>query len=349
MTTRPMKVGILGAGKVTPMYLPNLVASEKVELVAVGDVSLEAAEQLAIKYDIPQFMSIDSFVDSDIELVLNLTPMSVHYETNMRMLRAGKHVYSEKPLGGTTRESAEVIALAAELGLILACAPDTLLGPGFQAGRRALDEGIIGKPISAVASMLRPLAKKEVHREGTFPIYDMAPYYISALVHLFGPARSMTSISQLGAEHPAVYAFGSIVFADDVLASVTVRYGGDLLGETSVLHVYGTSGVLEMPNPDVFLEAARWRSYGDTEWQVVPTDTEAPGGRVNLRGIGIDDMIDALRAGQQPSAPADVAMHVVEIIESLCRGDSGGEGRPHPLQTTCNHPAPVALRTGSDT
>lgn len=337
-------VGILGAGKVTGMYLPNLVASEAIELVGVGDVSSEAAQRLAETYGIPKVFDGEALLESDdVDVVLNLTPMAVHYETNLRILEAGKHVYSEKPLGENSQEAAAVVEAAKKAGLTVACAPDTLLGSGFQAGRKALEDGVIGEPGAVYASMLRPLAKLAVHREGSFPIFDMAPYYVSALVSLFGPAESLSATAHLGVDEPEIYSAGTLVFPGGVLASIVIRYGGPFPGEISTLEIQGTEGILDMPNPDKFTQPARWHEYGAEDWSEAggdPDNLEA-----NLRGIGLEDMIFAIRDGREPVASAEMAVHVAEIIDAMSAATTA-EASHHVLTTTFEKPPLVSDVSG---
>ena len=348
VVTQPIGVGILGAGEVAGQYLPNLVASDEIRLVGVGDLNYRAAERLAQRYHIPNVFHGEDILDCrDIELIVNLTPIPSHYETNLRILESGKHVYSEKPLTLTASEGVELLAAAEKSGLSIGCAPDTVLGPGFQAGRRAIDRGLIGKPISGFASMLRPLPVLERHRAGTMPLFNMAPYYLSALVNLFGSASAVSGISRLSYIRPlldpsAIFASCSIRFADDVLCVVTLRYGDTPSGEVPILQVFGTEGVLCLPNPDTFSALVRWRRHDEVSWHRVTEAYESSSHSSNLRGIGVVDMAQAIRHGRVARAAPDVALHVVEIIEALSPTNPGTERVGGHLRTACNKPSLLA-------
>ena len=344
MGTQPIRVGILGAGEVAGQYLPNVLASDEIELIGVGDLDHRAAERLAGTYRIPKvFPGEDILGCEDIELIVNLTPIPAHFETSLRILEAGKHVYSEKPLALSTRESSVLLATAEQSGLSVGCAPDTVLGDGFQAGRRALDSGLIGKPLSAFASMLRPLPVLKRHRTGAIPLFNMAPYYLSALVNLFGSAISVSGISRLSpvptrTDQRAIYASCSIKFKDDVLCSLTLRWGGTPSVEVPILQVFGTQGVLRLPNPDTFLASARWRRHGELSWKWIGEEHRRGSRGLNLRGVGVADMAQAIRQGRTPRAAPDVAVHVAEIIEKLSLNDTGSDGVGGRLQTACDRP-----------
>lgn len=342
-------VGILGAGEVSSQYLPNLIATESIELIGVGDLDQGAAEELAHKYGIPKVFSGEDILDcDDIDLIVNLTPVESHFETNLRILESGKHVYSEKPLALTAASGAILLAKAERSGLSIACAPDTLLGSGFQAGRRALDGGLIGRPVAGFASMLRPLPALARHRAGAMPLFNMAPYYVSALVNLFGCATSVSGISRLAsvaphADESTVFTSCTIRFLDDVLCSLTLRWGDMPSAEVSVLQVLGTEGVLSLPNPDTFLPSAYWRKHGDSTWQEVQGASRHGDQELNLRGIGVLDLAQSIREGRRPRAAADVALHVVEIIETLSLPDRVTAGVGGQLQSTCSKPSVWSL------
>ena len=345
MGTRSMGVGILGAGEVASQYVPNLVASDEIELIGVGDLNYRAAEQLAQKYHIPKVFSGEDILGcKEIELVVNLTPIQSHFETNLRILESGKHVYSEKPLALTTRSSAALLATAEESGLSVGCAPDTVLGPGFQAGRRAIDRGLIGKPLLGFASMLRPLPVLERNRTGAIPLFDMAPYYLSALVNLFGSATWVSGITRLSSVAPrtdqsAIFTSCSMRFMDDVLCTLTLRWGDTPSDEVPILQIFGTQGVLCLPNPDTFSAFARWRRHGELSWHRVAEAHGRGNYTPNLRGIGVADMAQAIRQGKTPRSAPDVALHVVEILETLSLTDPSTDGVGGRLQTACSKPS----------
>ena len=345
MGTQSIGVGILGAGEVASQYVPNLVASDEIELIGVGDLDHSAAEQLAQKYHIPKvFYGEDILGCKAIDLIINLTPIISHFETSLRILESGKHVYSEKPLALTTRNASVLLATAEQAGLSVGCAPDTVLGYGFQAGRRAMDRGLIGKPLSGFASMLRPLPVLERNRTGAIPLFDMAPYYLSALVNLFGSATSVSGISRLSlvpprADQRAIYASCSIRFMEDVLCALTLRWGDTPSGEVPIMQVFGTQGVLCLPNPDTFSASARWRRHGELSWNGIAEAHRSGSHSLNLRGVGVADMAQAIRQGRSPRAAPDVAVHVVEIIETLSLTDPGTDGVGGRLQTACSRPS----------
>ncbi|MFZ0215442.1 MAG: Gfo/Idh/MocA family oxidoreductase, partial [Candidatus Dormiibacterota bacterium] len=158
MRMEAVKIGVLGCGRVSPMYLPNLVRSPLLDVVAVSDVVHELAAAAAEAYGVAKVLSPEELLaDPGVEVILNLTPIRHHVEMTSAALDAGKHVYSEKPLATTVEEARRLVADAERRGLLLGCAPDTLLGSGFQASRDRFAEGAIGRPLGAQVFMFRRL------------------------------------------------------------------------------------------------------------------------------------------------------------------------------------------------
>ena len=83
----------------------------------------------------------------DVELVVNLTIPAVHVEVSRAAVAAGKHVSTEKPIGLDRESTRELLAAAGQAGVRIGSAPDTLLGPGFQTAKRAIQDGVIGTPL----------------------------------------------------------------------------------------------------------------------------------------------------------------------------------------------------------
>lgn len=198
-----VRIGILGLGAISGIYLKNLTGLFKeTEVVGIYDLIPEKMEQAQKEYGIPKAYSSmeEMFQDKDIEIILNLTRPFEHYETTKAALLAGKHVYSEKPLAATFEEGKELVALAQEKGLLLGGAPDTFLGAAIQTCRKLIDDGFIGRPIGATAQMIchgheswHP-SPEFYYQYGGGPMMDMGPYYMTALVNLLGSAKGLTGL-----------------------------------------------------------------------------------------------------------------------------------------------------------
>ena len=136
-----MKIGIIGCGNISGAYFGGAQKTEALEIKSCADIRMEAAQNAAERYGC-QAVTVDELLaDPEIKLVVNLTVPRAHVEVGLQVLEAGKHVYSEKPLGVSFEEGQKLIQLASEKGLRVGCAPDTVLGAGGQTARQAMDEG----------------------------------------------------------------------------------------------------------------------------------------------------------------------------------------------------------------
>ncbi|MGN1007650.1 MAG: Gfo/Idh/MocA family protein, partial [Butyricicoccus sp.] len=149
---QPIRVGVVGCGNISDIYIQNLQAQPGVEVAACSARTLAHAEKTAHQYGILKAMDTDSLIqDPDIDVVLNITTPKSHYDICRRALEAGKHVYVEKPLSIEVEEGRALVTLARKNGLRLGCAPDTFLGGGIQTCRKLIDDGAIGRPLAAAA------------------------------------------------------------------------------------------------------------------------------------------------------------------------------------------------------
>ena len=195
---KPLNVGVIGCGAIIAQYLTNFRRLESVNLVAVADLDPARAQAVADSYEGVRALSVEGLLAADdVELVLNLTIPAAHAEIALKAIAAGKSVYGEKPLAATTTEAKEVLEAASAAGVLVGCAPDTVLGTGIQTARKAIDDGLIGAPVSATATMATPGHERWhpnpdfYYQPGGGPLLDMGPYYVSALVTLLGPVVSV--------------------------------------------------------------------------------------------------------------------------------------------------------------
>ena len=210
---RKFNIGILGCGVISRTYAADIQAFYPcLNIAACADVRAEAAQKLAAEFDIPAAYTPEELLqDKSIEIVIDLTPPQFHVALNRQILQAGKHLFSEKPFAQTMQEAEEIVRLAAEKNLLVGSAPDTFLASGLQSMRYYLDAGLIGKPFFVTANMTS-FGPETWHpnpapfyRKGAGPLFDMAPYYLSALVALFGPVGSICAFSAKPHETRHVY------------------------------------------------------------------------------------------------------------------------------------------------
>ncbi|MEV0913217.1 Gfo/Idh/MocA family oxidoreductase [Streptomyces sp. NPDC049967] len=356
---KPLNIGIVGAGKISGAYLSTLERLTSVRLTAVTD--LDAGRARAVAEQAGDGVSLAPTVAGlvardDVDAVLNLTVPAAHAEVALTALAAGKHVYGEKPLAADRKEADAMLAAARAAGLRLCCAPDTVLGTGTQTARKAVDDGLIGRPVAATAFMTTAGHEKWhpdpefYYRPGGGPLLDMGPYYLSALVHLLGPVVKVTGASSrpraertIGSGPRAGQTFpvevdthitGVLEHADGALSTLVMSFDVRA-ARLPRIEVHGTGASLSVPDPNHFdgpVEIHR----GDG-WETLPVSA---GYRGAGRGAGLADLAEALHSGRPHRASAELAAHVLDVMLTLM--DAADEGRALPVTTTCERPAPVA-------
>ncbi|GAA3331056.1 Gfo/Idh/MocA family oxidoreductase [Curtobacterium albidum] len=343
-------VGFIGAGMISEQYLTNLTTFPDVEVVRIGDIDTARAAASAAKWGVPASgTGEDVLADPDVEIVVNLTLPATHVEVSTAALRAGKHVWSEKPIGVDRESAAGLVALADELGLRLGIAPDTVLGTGWQTAKRAIEAGVIGTPLTAVTSMqwqgpdvFHPNASF-LYAKGAGPLFDIGPYYFTALVHLLGPVESVVATGSRSREtrQLVVGPNAGQEFPVEVPTHVSVltsfEQGGNAqsllsfdtpLFRHGVFEVNGTEGTIVLPDPNTFggghpIRIARPLGKDvsfpfEQDWETLSDEEPTVG-----RGLGVLDMARAIRGGGSHVATGEVGYHVLDTMvaveESIAR------------------------------
>ena len=359
----PHRIGIIGLGVISAAYLETLVLSSAVVVTAVADLDADRAEAVAAQLPAARAMTVAELLASDdVDTVLNLTTPGAHAEIALAALAAGKQVYGEKPLAVTLADGRSIVAAAEKAGLNVGSAPDTVLGTGIQTARAAIDAGLIGRPVAASAVMLTAGHERWhpnpdfYYREGGGPLFDMGPYYISALIHLMGPVRAVIGASSRPHDDRTIGSgprAGELipVFVDTHLTGIlehdsgalsTITMSFDVVATSSApIEVHGVAGSLSVPDPNRFDGDVSIRVPGDTGWRRL----EPLAGYTDAaRGVGLLEAITA--DDRAPRASGALALHVLDVMVSLQR--SATEGRRIETTTAVERPAPVPLTDRTD-
>lgn len=329
------RVGIMGCGNIAPTYLkaPRLFPS--LQIVACADLIPERSRARAAEYGVSRACTPEELLSADdLDVILNLTVPIAHAEVSRQALLHGKHAYSEKPAAVNLQDGQELLNLAAQRGLRFGGAPDTFLGAGMQTCRALIDSGAIGAPVAATAFMLShgPEAWHPdpyfFFQPGAGPLFDMAPYYLTALVNLLGPVARTTGFARAGFSQRTV---GSGPKAGEVIPVNTPTHVTSCLefssGPTATLvmsfdvwhseapriEIYGSEGSLSLPDPNTFGGPVRIRAAADKEWRDVPVTRPFT---TDSRGIGVAEMGFAIRAGRPQRASGDLTVHVLEVMQA---------------------------------
>ncbi|MFF7981045.1 Gfo/Idh/MocA family protein [Streptomyces sp. NPDC007901] len=345
----PVGVGLIGAGNISDQYLTHLTAFPDLRVAVVGDLDTGRAETQARKYGVEQWGTAgDVLAHPDVDIVVNLTVPAVHAEVSSAIVAAGKHVWSEKPIAVDRADARALLDRAAESGLRVGVAPDTILGPGLQTARRAIARGDIGTPLSAQTVMqyagpdLWHPNPEFLFAEGAGPLFDMGPYYLTALVCLFGPVDRVAALGSTARKVRTVRsgerAGTEFTVAVPTHVSALTRFEGGGVGQsvfsfdspltrTGFVEVTGTEGTLVLPDPNTFAGDVRitrvQQRDRDPEWETVP--------RVGIeagRGLGVLDMARAIRGGHPHIATGDLGYHVLDTMTCIDEAVVSGETVP---------------------
>ena len=360
-----VKVGVIGCGNISPAYLRQCPLFEILEVVACADLLPERAKARAEEFGVPRACSVEELIaDPEIEIAINLTVPKAHFEVSMRCVEAGKSVWTEKPLSVKREEGIKLVEAAKSRGVLIGCAPDTFLAGGHQTCRKLIDDGWIGEPIGATAFMLGH-GSENWHPDPAFfyqvgggPMFDMGPYYLTALINLLGPARRVCGSArisepvrtitsqpnygkQIEVEVPT-HVVGVLDFAHGAIANIITSW--DVWGHSLPwIEIYGTQGCLSVPDPNGPGGAVRVLRPGGG-WMEVP---HTHGLDDISRSTGVADMAYAIRSGRPHRASGELALHVLDIMHAI--HEASATSRYIELTTTCERPAalPLGLRQGA--
>jgi len=356
------KVGIVGCGNISGIYLKNCQqVFRNVEVAACADLIADRARTQAEQFGVPTACGVeDLLADPEIAIVVNLTIPNAHASVAMAAVEAGKSVHNEKPLTITRDEGRALLAAAKKNRVRVGGAPDTFMGAALQTCRKVIDDGLIGQPVAAAAFMTchgheswHP-DPEFYYKAGGGPMFDMGPYYLTALVALMGPVKRVTGSARVTFPTRTItsapksgtvvtvdvptHVAGVLDFANGAVATIITSF--DVwAANLPRIEIYGSAGSLSVPDPNGFGGPVRVRRADDTDWWDVPlTHPYAE----NSRGIGVADLAAALRSGRAHRANGDLAYHVLDIMHAI--HDAAATGRHVDLASTCDQPA--ALPTG---
>ncbi|HEV7845810.1 MAG TPA: Gfo/Idh/MocA family oxidoreductase [Thermoleophilaceae bacterium] len=353
-----MNVGVMGCGVISRAYVENASAFESFELVACADLDREQARTLGKASGLAVAGVDELIADPAIDVILNLTPPLAHVAVTRRALAAGKHVYTEKPLALHEDEAGTLAREAEQLGLRIGCAPDIFLGSAYQAGRTVIDEGAIGDPLAVSAAML--VGGQETwhpnpdifYADGAGPLFDMGPYYLTAIVALLGPISSVAGFAstrtlertieigpRIGERFTATtptHTSAAMKLASGVTANLVASFEARNQYICDIA-IHGSEGVLVLPDPNAFGGSVRLKR-GRGRWEDVPYTSRAG---ADARGIGLHEMVEAIAIGQPHRASGRLGAHIVEVARGILT--SAEEARIVTISSRVDQPQPLPV------
>ena len=335
-------VGLVGCGNIAPAYFKGIGRFPVLKLVSCADINMMAARDMAAANNCRAQTVKGLLANKDIDLVINLTIPAAHAEVSLAAIKAGKHVYSEKPLGIELDEGKAIIDAAKEQGVSAGCAPDTFLGGGLQTCRKIIDDGWIGRVVGGTVFLMSRGPESWhpnpffFYKKGAGPMFDMGPYYMTALVHLLGPAKRVAAITSRAFKQrivtckenwgktadvdvPTHYS-GALEFHSGAVITTTISFDVCRHGH-SPIELYGTEGSLKAPDPNTFDGPVELFTRAAGSWQ--PQALSHPY-TDNYRGIGTADMACAIIGNRPHRASGAMAYHVLEIMQAFAQSSETG-------------------------
>lgn len=338
----PHRVGIVGLGVISRAYLETLAKVDDVVVTAVADLDAARAEAVAASLPLARAMSVADLMAADqVDVVLNLTTPAAHAEIALGAIEHGKSTYGEKPLTSRLEDARAVIEAGRRAGVRVGCAPDTVLGTGTQTARALIETGRIGRPIAATAAMATPGHEAWhpnpdfYYAEGGGPLLDMGPYYVTSLVHLLGPVRSVVGMGsalrrertiatgpRAGESFPVrvdSHVAGLLEHHSGAISTITMSFDSAATLAPPI-EVHGELGSLVVPDPNHFHGSPSIRLVGEDAWTEVAPLAGFDGG---TRGVGLLDLLRGDPA-VPPRASGDLAFHVLEVMLGLLESTRSG-------------------------
>lgn len=359
-------VGIIGCGNISTSYLRLAPLFRGIEVRAVADLNMDAARARAEEFG-TKALSVDDLLASDeIDIVVNLTIPDAHFAITRRILEAGKHAYSEKPVVLSLEEGEKLRALAMEKGLRIGSAPDTFMGGSHQMARALIDEGAVGSIIAGTCHVMSH-GMESWHPNPDFfflpgagPMLDIGPYYVTNLLQLLGPVRRVAALTSAPdkertiTSQPRAGQTVPVKTPTNIHALLEFEQGATITLSTSWdvwahrhghMELYGQKGSLFLPDPNFFggtLEKAgedgvitpveMWDHPFCEPNQELDTNP-----RANYRTAGLCDMALAILDGRPHRCSFEMALHAIDVMTSALT--SGETGSFVDLTTQCERPA----------
>jgi predicted dehydrogenase len=337
-TSGPLGVAVIGCGTVSHEYLPNLISFPDLNVLFCADLELDRAREQADRFGVGASGSLAQALEyPGVELVVNLTLPVSHAEVAAAAIAAGKHVWNEKPLTTEPATGQTLLAQAARAGVRVGCAPDTVLGAGLQTARRLIADGAIGIPQTALTLMQSPgpeswhPSPEFLFQPGAGPLFDLGPYYFSALASIFGPAARVAAVGRRSADTRVIGSgpkagtkfpvevpthVGALVEYDSGAAASLLFSFDSPLPRHGFVEITGTEGTMAVPDPNRFDGDIRIHGRSDGSgpggWETIPSAGASAG-----RGLGVLDLARRLRGGEPPRASGELAGHVLEVMVAV--------------------------------
>jgi predicted dehydrogenase len=333
--------------------LPHLSAADarkQVRLVAVVDTVEERARESARRFDVPAyFTSVEAMLAGvELDLVLVISPVGLHFAHAMAAIAAGKHVYVQKAMTTTLAEADALLASRDRQGVKLAAAPGYELFPTTQQMRQIVADGQLGRvaiaytytmgfgheheSIRGGAGVLEAIDPSWYYRAGAGPLPDVTVYALQLATSVLGMVRRVTALANTmrprrtwkDREIAVEAEDNNLVLMEFASGTLGVAVGSDCRGSAIIpwggMALYGTAGTLEITRVDHSSGyPLSYNALGGEHAAALADQPYLRGEHLTIEEphvyADIMDLVDAILADRAPRASGEQARHVVEIIE----------------------------------
>ncbi len=323
-------VGFVGSGSVLWAYLQMLDRLVARGLAEEGPICARRTQVWpSILRRRPQAHLVSdplAVMDSDVEVVVILTPPESHAALATVALERGKHVLVEKPIASNRSEAQEVVSCAAERGRWLMAAPFVQLSPSLRELWTELHRGTIGAVHSARGLYGNSGSSwaRWYHESGVGPLGDVGIYNLKTLTALLGPVREVFAAEAV-AIAPRLVRGSRIDDPDPDVVHAVLRHESGALSSVVASHaiqryrrpaieLYGTKGTANLLGDD-------WAPRGLEIWQNDPGRWAMvePIDETWLWTDGLHELVASIRNDSPPLQNLQQDLHLLDILQAAHR------------------------------
>jgi protoporphyrinogen oxidase/predicted dehydrogenase len=323
---RTVRIGVVGLGYWGPNLVRNLADSPIFDVSYLCDLRARPLEALSRRYPgIPRTSDFDELLKDDaLDAVAIATPVSTHFSLAMAALRAGKHVFVEKPLAASSEQVLQLTEVADERGLVLMPGHTFLYSPAVTTIKQLIDSGELGD-IYFISSSRVNLG---LHQPDVSVVWDLGPHDFSILRYWLGGLPSEVSAMSRSCLLPAVpdVSFINLRYPSGTVAHVELSWLAPsklrrtaIVGSEKMVVYDDTSNEpvrifdsgARIPDPETFGEYQLSYRTGD----IVSPRIEA----TEPLSLELADFAKSILKGTVPASSAAVGLDVVRTIEAVDR------------------------------
>jgi predicted dehydrogenase len=350
-----VRVGVIGCGSVSRIYLPSLTQCPFAEVVSLCDIRPERARQKGEQFKIAnRYPNLEAqLAGVPFDFLVDLTDMQEHEAINRRALQAGKHVWSEKPIANSLAAGQELLALSLRKKVRLWGAPIPVQSPQFAFLARTIARGALGRVAAAHAEYGHegPGWSSFFYEKLGGSLPDLGVYNLTSLTGLLGPAKSVTAMLSIVNPERNIEGKGKVKVTEEDNAMVLLDHGNGVISHTQsgfnyfnphghagsnekrhTISIIGSRGFLGLVGYDWEPLGVDYSSHDKPELKREVTDAK---GYVWQAGAAL--AAESLATGRETLlATPEHALHVLEII--CAARESSATGRRIALTSTFKWP-----------